>query len=117
MMVIDNDMLGSINRTVRGIEVTAESLSTATIAEVVHGAGHFLGHSQTLAMMQTEYVYPTVCDRLSPDDWVDAGARSAHQVANDYVTKTLATHYPAHVPAANVAAIREAFPIHLAPQG
>ncbi len=117
MMVIDNDMLGSINRTVRGIEVTPESLSTATIAEVVHGAGHFLGHSQTLAMMQTEYVYPLVGNRLSPDDWVDAGARSAHEVANDYVRATLAGHYPDHVAGARLRAICDAFPIKLTPQG
>lgn len=115
MMVIDNDMLGSISRTVRGIEITPETLSRSTIAEVVHGPGHFLGHSQTLAMMQTEYVYPKVGDRLSPDDWVDAGARSANDVANEYVTKTLATHFPQHVPAERVAAIRDAFPIRLEP--
>lgn len=117
MMVIDNDMLGSVNRTVRGIEVTPETLSTSTIAEVVHGAGHFLGHEQTLAMMQTEYVYPRVGDRLSPDDWVDAGARSAADVAHDHVAKVLASHYPDHVPAANVDKIRNAFPIKLPPQG
>ncbi len=113
MMVIDNDMLGSINRTVRGIEVTPDSLSASAIAEVVHGAGHFLGHSQTLAMMQTEYIYPLVGDRLSPDDWIDAGARSADEVAGDYVTKTLATHFPGHVPADRVQAIRDRFSITL----
>ncbi len=116
-MVIDNDLLGSVNRTIRGIEVTPDSLSTATIAEVVDGPGHFLGHSQTLAMMQSEYVYPQVGDRLSPDDWVRAGARSAHEVANEYVTKTLATHFPQHVPADRVTAIRDAFPIRLPQQG
>ena len=116
MMVIDNDMLGSIMRTVRGIEINPGSLSSDTIAEVVHGQGHFLGHSQTLAMMQSEYVYPMVGDRLSPDDWVDAGARSAHEVANDYVTKTMATHFPSHVPADRVAAIRERFGLDFQPQ-
>ena len=113
MMVIDNDLLGSIARTVRGIEVTPETLSVDTIAEVVHGPGHFLGHPQTLAMMQTEYVYPRVGDRLSPDDWLDAGGRSAHEVANDHVRRTLASHFPDHVPADRVRAIRDAFPIRL----
>ena len=117
MMVIDNDMLGSINRTVRGIEVNAETLSSETIADVVHGVGHFLGHEQTLSMMLSEYVYPEVGDRASPDDWMDAGSRSVHEAAHEYVTRTLAEHFPDHVPADRVAKIREAFPIRLAPQG
>ena len=37
-------MLGSINRTVRGIEITPDTLSAQVIADVVRGEGHFLGH-------------------------------------------------------------------------
>lgn len=112
-LVIDNDMLGSINRTVRGIEIDEETLSVDVIESVVRGAGHFLGHPQTLAMMQTEYTYPVVGDRLSPDDWTDAGARAAHEVAHDYVTRTLAEYHPTHLPAAVDDRIRAAFPIQL----
>lgn len=115
-MVIDNDMLGAINRTVRGIEITPETLSTEAMREVVFGAGHFLGHPQTLSMMQSEYTYPMVGDRNSPDDWVDAGAKPVHDVAHEYVERTLATHVPSHVPAEAEARIREAFPIVLPPR-
>lgn len=111
MMVIDNDMLGSINRTVRGIEVNEETLSVATITDVVRGEGHFLGHPQTLAMMQTEYVYPLVGDRLSPTDWIEAGAKWAGDAAFDRVSETLAKHVPDHVPPDRLDAIRAAFPI------
>ena len=56
---IDNDMLGAIMRTVRGIEVTPQSLSIDAIRDVcVGGPGHFLGHAQTLGLMQKEYLYP-----------------------------------------------------------
>ncbi len=115
-MVIDNDMLGAINRTVRGIEITPETLSTQTIKEVTKEPGHFLGHAQTLSMMQTEYIYPEVGDRLSPDDWVDAGAEVAVDRAHAYVTKTLATHRPSHVSAEIDARIRQAFDIQLPEQ-
>ncbi|MFW2382111.1 MAG: trimethylamine methyltransferase family protein [Acidimicrobiales bacterium] len=108
-MVIDNDMLGAINRTVRGIEITPDSLSTEAMRDVVYGAGHFLGHEQTLSIMQSEYTYPLVGDRNSPDDWVDAGARNVKDVAHDYVTRTLESHWPDHVPAENDAKIRAAF--------
>jgi len=74
-MVIDNDMLGAINRTVRGIEVNEETLSVDVIKEVVHGAGHFLGSQQTLELMQREYIYPILGDRESPDNWMDAGGK------------------------------------------
>ena len=115
-MVIDNDMLGAINRTVRGIEVTAETMSAEAISEVIRGPGHFLGHHQTLSMMQSEYVYPDVGDRLSPDDWVDAGARSVTDVANDYVTRTLADHVPDHVSHEVEQRIRQNFDIRLPPR-
>ena len=46
--VIDNDMLGAINRTVRGVEVNDETLSIDPIREVcLNGPGHYLGHEQT----------------------------------------------------------------------
>jgi len=40
---------------------------------VCYGPGHYLGSSQTLARMQTEYVYPNVGNRMSPKEWVEAG--------------------------------------------
>ena len=114
-LVIDNDMLGSINRTVRGIEITPETLSTQVIADVVHGEGHFLGHSQTLSLMLSEYVYPLVGNRLSPDDWIDAGARLMGDVARDYVAGVLSGPKSDHLSPEADARIREAFPIRLAP--
>ena len=114
-LVIDNDMLGAINRTVRGIEITPDTLSAPVIANVVRGEGHFLGQSQTLSLMETEYVYPQIGDRLSPDDWIDAGARLMADVAHDYVTEVLNRPTPGHISPEADARIRDAFPIHLAP--
>ncbi len=57
-MVIDNDMLGAVLRTVRGIEVNDETLSLDVIEQVVHGEGHFLRTAQTIGLMRTEYEYP-----------------------------------------------------------
>ncbi len=115
MMVIDNDLLGAVNRTVRGIEVTDASLGAQVIEDVVDGAGHFLGHVQTLNLMQREYLYPEVGDRLSPDDWVDAGATTVAARAHERVKRTLATHYPGHLSPAVDAEIRRRFPILLDP--
>jgi len=113
MMVIDNDLLGSVNRTIRGIEVNEQTLSSQVIKEVVNGPQHFLGEQQTLEIMQTEYTYPLVGDRLSPDDWIDAGAKDVKQRAHEYVTETLATHYPAHIDVEVESRIRDTYPIRL----
>lgn len=113
MMVIDNDLLGAVNRTVRGIEVNSDSLATEVVKDVIAGEGHFLGHEQTLRVMQREYLYPQVGDRLSPDDWSDAGKLSVADRAHAYVLETMAGHFPDHVPPQVDAAIRERFPIRL----
>ncbi len=112
-LVIDNDMLGAINRTIRGIEIDEGTLATGVIRDVVHGPSHFLGDDQTLSMMQSEYVYPVVGDRLSPDDWFDAGATSVDERARRHVAEVLSTHFPTHIGPEIDAMVRERFGIHL----
>jgi trimethylamine--corrinoid protein Co-methyltransferase len=46
-------------RLVRGLEVTDESLSLDVIDEVCHSDGHYLGHPQTVELMQSEYLVTT----------------------------------------------------------
>ena len=67
--MIDNDMLGNVQRLLRGIEVTEETLSYKVIEDTVFGIGHYLNQPQTLALMQTEYLYPEVADRRTPGEW------------------------------------------------
>ncbi len=110
-LVIDNDMLGSINRTVRGIEVNEETLSAALIEEVVYGPGHFLGSPQTLDLMQKEYIYPLIGDRDTPDDWLEAGGKDAAAVAHAYAKEILSSYHPSHVDPAADAAVRDHFNI------
>ena len=112
-LVIDNDLLGAVARTVRGIEVDAQTLSLQVIQDVVEGAGHFLGHEQTLRLMQTEYLYPSVSDRSSPEDWADAGSSDVRQRAHERVNEILSLPGPSHIDPAADQLIREMFPIHL----
>jgi len=39
----------------------------------IGGPGHYLGHDQTIGLMQTEYVYPALGDRSSPKEWEELG--------------------------------------------
>ncbi len=73
-MVLGDDLLGQVQRCVRGIEVTEDSVDIEAIREVcIEGPGHYLGHHQTLSVMQTEYVYPALADRTSPKEWLEIG--------------------------------------------
>ena len=69
-LVIDNDMLGQCMRCVRGVDISDDRLNIQTFKDVcLDGPGHFLGHSQTLSLMETDYIYPAIADRSSPKEW------------------------------------------------
>jgi len=73
-LIIDNDMLGQCMRCVRGIEVNAQTIGIDVMKDVcIGGPGHYLGHDQTIGLMQTEYVYPALGDRSSPKEWEELG--------------------------------------------
>ncbi len=111
--VIDNDMLGDILRSVRGIEVSDENLGLETIAAVVSGEGHFLGEQDTYARMQTDFLYPALADRRSPEEWEGAGSPSYRERAVARTLEILANHWPAPLPDAADRAIREKMDIRL----
>ena len=113
-LVIDNDMCGAILRGVRGIEVSDDLLDIDAIERVVSGEGHYLGEPQTLALMKSEYLYPELGDRQSVADWLDSGAESIWQRAQQRVQDLLREPPPAHLPAAVEDRIRASFDIRLA---
>jgi len=115
-MVIDNDMLGSVLRLLRGVEVSDETLSYDIIESTVYGAGHYLNQDQTLKIMQTEYLYPQVGDRRTANDWQDSGRETIYDLAHERVKQMLSTHYPEYISPEADARIRERFPIKLDPK-
>ncbi len=73
-LVLGNDMLGQVQRCVRGVDVRDEFLSIDVMKSVILGGpGHYLGHDQTLQLMQSEYIYPELADRSSPKEWIENG--------------------------------------------
>jgi trimethylamine--corrinoid protein Co-methyltransferase len=112
-MAIDDEMISNIRRTMRGIEVTDETLSVDVIEDVARGPGHFLGAGQTLALMESEYVYPRLADRATPDEWQERGSTDMWDRAHERVTAILAEHYPNHISPDADQRIREQFPIRL----
>jgi trimethylamine--corrinoid protein Co-methyltransferase len=69
-LILGNDLIGQALRCVRGIEVDEDTLSLEVMrATCLGGPGHYLGTGQTLARMQSDYVYPALADRTSPKEW------------------------------------------------
>jgi len=115
-LVIDNDMLGHVLRVHHGIDVSEEALSFDTIYAAVHGSGHFLDADQTLKVMRSEYLYPSISDRSNTDDWMDEGRKDIYEVAHERVEALLTDYYPEYIDPKIDAKIRENFPIKLTPE-
>ena len=113
-LLLDNDVLGAALRVTRGIEVTPETLSFDEIDQVCTGGeGHYLGSNHTLAVMQSEYIYPEFSDRTSPNVWEENGKPDPLREAIHRKDAILGSHYPGHVSDAADEAVRSRFPIFL----
>ena len=111
--VIDNDVNGQVMRMVRGIEVSEETLSIDVIDKVCKGEGHFLGHAQTMALMNTEYLYPLLIDRASRADWEAQGSLDMRQAARERARRILDEHWPRPIEPATDTELRRRFNILL----
>ena len=112
-MVIDDDMCGAILRSIRGIEVSSDTLDLAAVERVVTHDGHYLGEGETLKRMKSDYYYPTLADRQSVNDWVEAGRLSIWDQARRRVSEILQAPPPTHLSADTEECIRAHYPIHL----
>ena len=113
-LLLDNDVLGAVMRVTRGIEVNEKTLSFDNLKKVcTSGVGHYLGSDETLAVMQSEYIYPDYADRNSPNVWEQTGKPVLLDNAIARKKEILASHYPKHIDDATDAKVREKFPIAL----
>ena len=113
-LVLGDDMLGQVQRCVRGIEVTEDSVNLeAMIAVCIDGPGHYLGHSQTLSLMQTEYVYPELGDRSSPKEWLENDRPDLLQRAIERKNFLLSQPSRARFPKDLDEVLRAKYPIYL----
>ncbi|MEX0347278.1 MAG: trimethylamine methyltransferase family protein [Rhizobiaceae bacterium] len=113
--VADNEMLGHVNRLIRGVEVNDELIGLDAIAEVIAEEGHFLGSAHTMAAMQRDYYYPELADRNAPRVWEEAGAPDFWARTREKARETLSKHFPAHIDPAVDNQIRERYKIVIPP--
>ncbi|MGR3661565.1 MAG: trimethylamine methyltransferase family protein [Paracoccaceae bacterium] len=113
-LILGDDLLGQAQRCIRGIEVSEDSLAIEVMRDVcLNGPGHYLGSDQTLSIMQTEYIYPSLADRSSPKEWLEMDRPDLLQNATKRKEDILATRSEARFEPALDAKIRAKFNIHL----
>ena len=116
-LLLDNDVLGAALRITRGVEVNEKTLSFENVRDIcMGGVGHYLGSDQTLAVMQSEYIYPDFGDRNSPNEWVEAGKPVLLEKAIEKRDEILGSYFPKHISDETDQKVREQFPIALTPQ-
>ena len=109
-MVIDDEAGGMILRTLRGIEISDETLAVEVIHQCAIDPGHFLGNPHTLSYMGNEYVYPRLMDRERTDTWENSGKTDLLERAKVKSDAILNSHFPNYFGAAD-AQTRDEFPI------
>ncbi|CUJ95793.1 trimethylamine:corrinoid methyltransferase [Shimia thalassica] len=115
-LILGDDLLGHAQRVLRGIEVDETTLALAQMREVcLGGPGHYLGTRETLARMETDYVYPTLGDRSSPKEWNEIGKPDLNNRAIARKEEILSQPSGARFDPALDKALRERFNIHLKP--
>jgi trimethylamine--corrinoid protein Co-methyltransferase len=93
--VIDDDINGTVMRLVRGLDVNDETLSVDVIHEIcTDGPGHYLGHEQTIRLMNTEYYYPHTADRDTRANWEAAGSLDMRERARVKARTILKNSFP-----------------------
>lgn len=86
--VIDNDIVGSCLRTLRGIEVNDDSLAYDVIASVGPG-GNYLSEEHTVRYMRTESYSPRASDRQQYQLWLDAGSKDSWKRAEEIAAELI----------------------------
>jgi trimethylamine--corrinoid protein Co-methyltransferase len=112
--VIDNELLGMIERILRGITVTDDTLGLDSIARVGPG-GNYVMDDHTVRHMFDEFFYPTLAVRDQYDRWVERGRPTPLTRARDLVDQYLGAAVQRLTPQM-VQRLRRRFPQIIDPQ-
>jgi len=90
-LVLDNEIIGALYRIVEDVDVNADSLALEVIEKVGIG-GHYLAQKHTSDHVLSDQWRPTLLDRGSMGDWVQAGRKDICELARERAEKILASH-------------------------
>jgi len=93
MAVIDNEIIGRVERALAGITVNDTLLACQDIQRVGPG-GNYLLEPLTLEKFKSEHFIPDVSDRDPMEAWKDAGKKGIVDHAHEEVNRILKDHQP-----------------------
>jgi trimethylamine--corrinoid protein Co-methyltransferase len=92
-LVLDEALLGMIERCLQGIAIDSSSLALDLIHDVGPG-GTFIATDHTAERFREELLVPDLIDRRSRESWQAGGAPNMHTRAREKVLRILADHQP-----------------------
>ena len=92
-IVTDHDLLGMVERLVKGIEISEETLAIDVINSVGPG-GHFLAQKHTRKYFKKERFIPTLFDTQPYDSWLKSDLKDIKERARKEVKRILREHKP-----------------------
>jgi trimethylamine--corrinoid protein Co-methyltransferase len=93
MAVIDNEIIGRVERALRGIDIDDKRLCVGDIRDTGPG-GNYLMAPMTLQYFREEHFIPKLSDRNSMEAWTAAGGSNIVDHAAAEVERLLAAHQP-----------------------
>ncbi len=96
--VIDNEIIGYIERMLAGIDFSPETLALDTIQRV-GPAGQFMTEDHTVRHFRSELFRPRLSNRAAFAQWEEAGSKDITQQATEEAERILREHQPAPLPA------------------
>jgi len=97
LFVLDDEMLGAVERILAGIDVSGLDSALEAIKRVGPG-GHFLEDDHTFRHMRTEHYLPGIWDRQDRESWAISGGLDAYARAREKTRKILDIHHPEPLP-------------------
>jgi trimethylamine--corrinoid protein Co-methyltransferase len=97
MLVMCDEIIGMVERVLRGMEVNEETLAVELIDAVGPG-GKFIAEDHTLDHFRRECFFPKLVSRANVSNWQAAGAKTMGQRVEEKVKEILATHHPPPLP-------------------
>lgn len=91
--IIGNEICSFINRILKGIEVTPETLALDVIRKVGAG-GEFLTHPHTLEHFRKEQWDAKLGNRIRREPWEQQGSKDIQARAKERLNEILSSHHP-----------------------
>ncbi len=91
MLVMQHELIGFVERIMRGMQVDEEALAVEVVKEVGSG-GSFIAYDHTLAHYREELWFPRLLDRRFYDAWAESGGSTMGERCHREKERLLAEH-------------------------